>query len=304
MIDKYDHPTAHRLEPVKGWDAMSHMDFVAPMASTVTGAPAGTVMHMNTNGALETGLTDQSMGLFLYYKQYDDDTINDPTTLNGQKLTSISLNSANTITNGPWESHYQVQNGAVSGSVNGIMSNMGSYNFTRSNVTYKAQGMVHTTYPGACGMELSSTEFAQKMADGTTSVTYTVNDALTSPVANSAFSDTSSTTPGTASQNKFGGFLKRGTPYEDPICGVVSRVPYKNTNGYSVICFWAQWLPALTTAVSTALTTQTINSAITSACASGGAIDTAIDSAIAAGIADGGVIDSAVDTLISAHAGG
>lgn len=253
MNERYNQPTAHRLEPVKGWDSMAHLDFVAPIASSVSisgGAQAGTVMHLNSSGELETGLEPQSVALFLFFKQYDEDTMNAPTTTDGIKITSISMNSWGGYNSEIGNRGY-TSDGNFTDMRNGGASNLSSYAASASGYTAYPSRSAHTTYPALCGMELASTEFAS--TKGTTALSsnpYTPNTFLTSPKAVTA-ANYSATAYGTEEQQVSGGFLKPGTPYVDPICGIVSKKPQVNTNGYKMLYFWATWLPALGTTAPT-----------------------------------------------------
>lgn len=256
MNERYNQPTAHRLEPVKGWDSMAHLDFVAPISSNVDisgGALAGTVMHLNTNGELETGLEPQSVAMFLFFKQYDEDTMNAPTTSDGIKITSISMNSWGGYNSELGNRGYS-SDGNFSDRRNGGASNLSVYSSTGSYTAYPSRS-AHTTYPALCGMELASTEFASVTNDaGKTAITYTPNAFLTSPKKlGTALTTTSAANglPGTIAQQNAGGFLKPGTPYLDPICGIVSKKPQVNTNGYKMLYFWATWLPALSSTAPT-----------------------------------------------------
>ena len=243
MNEKYNQPTAHMLQPVKGWDSMAHLDFVAPIAKTVSGALPGTVMHLNTYGELETGLTAQGMGMFLFYKQTDEDVQPYPLTADGTQMTAVGMQSF-----GGYNSEMYLRTWPNNDpyNTNGTASNVQAYKFNENTgeqltASYVPGKAAHTTYPAICGMELSSTEFASVMGDGLTGIQYQPNDTLTAPLP-AAFNTTNA---GTVDQQLSGGFLKKGACYVDPICGIVSKKPVINEHGYKQICFWATWLPAL-----------------------------------------------------------
>ena len=240
MNGRYNQPTAHMLQPVKGWDSMAHLDFVAPIAASVSDALPGTVMHLNNAGELEVGLTPQGMGMYLFYKMWDEDVQPYPLTADGTRMTAVGMQSF-----GGYNSEVYLRTWeGDSYNTNGHASNVGAYNFNADgsalSAKVKAGAAAHTTYPAICGMELSSTEFAWETGTGR-SIQYYPNDTLTSPqpaTFNAAL-------PGKEEQQKAGGFLKKGTCYVDPICGIVSKKPVINEHGYRQICFWSTWLPAL-----------------------------------------------------------
>lgn len=242
MNERYNQPTAHMLQPVKGWDSMAHLDFVAPIATTVDNALPGTVMHLNSFGQLEPGLTAQGMGMYLFYKMNDEDVQPYPLTADGTRMTAVGMQSF-----GGYNSEVYLR--GMEGNpydTNGHASNVGAYKFDvevgqEPYAKVRASQSAHTTYPAICGMELSSTEFAAQLGDFGTTLIYNPNDCLTSP-APAAYS---SAKPGTKAQQTAGGFLKKGTCYVDPICGIVSKKPVINEHGYKQICFWSTWLPAL-----------------------------------------------------------
>lgn len=240
MNGKYNQPTAHMLQPVKGWDSMAHLDFVAPIAAKVQDALPGTVMHLNSFGELEVGLTAQGMGMYLFYKMWDEDVQPYPLTQDGTRMTAVGMQSF-----GGYNSEVYLRTwDDNSYNTNGHASNVGAYNFNADgsalSAKVKAGAAAHTTYPAICGMELSSTEFAWETGAGT-SIQYYPNDTLTSPEP-AAFD---ATLPGKEDQQLAGGFLKKGVCYKDPICGIVSKKPVINEHGYRQICFWSCWLPAL-----------------------------------------------------------
>lgn len=248
MNDKYNQPTAHMLQPVKGWDSMAHLDFVAPIASRdddIVALP-GTVMHLNANGELEAGLTAQSMGMYLFYKQNDEDVQPYPLTADGTQMTAVGMQSFGGYNSEMYLRHNWATEKADFYNTNGTASNVGPFNYNATGATksveYTKGTAAHTTYPAICGMELSSTEFAAKMGDGT-SIGYAPNDTLTAPLKTTVFD---AGKPGSRDQQLAGGFLKKGACYIDPICGIVSKKPVINEHGYKQICFWSTWLPAIT----------------------------------------------------------
>lgn len=239
----YDHNTAHILEPVQGYDIVSFMNFWAEMDESVHGAFPGTVMHRDpTTGKMSPGLTKTSMAQFLYSKQDSEDVLHSPVTVNGMNVTSIGTISYGGFNTAPYQNSANKE-GVFYGE--GIASNIGPVQF----VNGKAQKMelapqtsAFTTFPGACGLELGSSEFAYFVGDTTNTVTYKYDDALTSPLPDTY----NAAKPGTKAQQEFGGFLKPGTHYADNICGILSQKPFRNENGTRMIRFWAVYQPAIT----------------------------------------------------------
>ena len=237
MNERYNQPTAHMLQPVKGWDSMAHLDFVAPIAKGVDGALPGTVMHLNNDGELETGLTAQGMGMYLFYKQFDEDVQPYPITADGTQMTAVGMQSFGGYNSEMYLRRWNVKDPY---NTNGSASNVGPYKYDDGmTASYKPGKAAHTTYPAICGMELSSTEFAVVKDGSSCLAAYTPNTALTAPKA------AAETNYGDAVQQKLGGFLMPGVCYKDPICGIVSKKPVTNEHGYKQVCFWSTWLPAL-----------------------------------------------------------
>ena len=241
MNEKYNQPTAHMLQPVKGWDSMAHLDFVAPIDSSVEGALPGTVMHLDPDtGNLITGLTQQGMGMFLFYKQNDEDVQPYPITSDGTQMTAVGMQSFGGYNS---EMYLRRWNTTDPYNTNGSASNVGPFDYSGATPkTYYEPGKAaHTTYPAICGMELSSTEFASVKNNAALGAIgeYKPNTPLTAPAKNYTGDY------GTAAQKALGGFLMPGKCYQDPICGIVSKKPVINEHGYRQVCFWACWLPSI-----------------------------------------------------------
>ena len=255
---QYDHNTAHILEPVQGYDIVSFMNFWAPLDESVEDAVPGTVMHRNADGFLVRGLTKTSMAQFLYSKQDTEDVINNPVTANGLDITSVSMNSY-----GDFPGY--VQPYGKDGFQNGVCSNISGVTFDQdtgvaSPVIFHDPQSAYTTFPGACGLELGSSEFAFFKADGTTKVDYAYDMPLTSPVKSGSaeVGGETQSTYGTTTQQAIGGFLCPGDYYKNNICGVVSQLPRCNENGTWIITFWACHKPALDLATVGAAATSAI----------------------------------------------
>ena len=268
----YDHNTAHILEPVQGYDLVSHMCYWAPLqnndaeatASTVAkfkveGAVPGLVLHCNPDdGKLETGLLDDSMAQFLCSKQDTEDVLQPFTTKNGRNFIGIGTLSYGGFNTAPY---MQDSNNTGRRYGEGVASNAGEIQETTSNgtttysVNLQSSQSVFTTFPGACGLELGSSEFADVKADETTPVDYWYDCPLTSPTANPTFTKVGNGSAyGTEDQNKQGGFLMPGKNYKDPICGILSKKPFRNENGTRMIRFWAVYQPALPSATISEIT--------------------------------------------------
>lgn len=273
----YDHNTAHILEPVQGYDLVSHMCYWAPLQNVpdvvvateenglrsnkypVHGAVPGLVLHCNPDdGKLETGLLNDSMAQFLCSKQDTEDVLQPFTTKNGRNFIGIGTLSYGGFNTAPY---MQDSNNTGRRYGEGVASNAGRVLTPEEDgtATYKVQlqssQSVFTTFPGACGLELGSSEFADTLADEITPVDYWYDCPLTSPTANPTFTKTNNLTKeGTEAQNKMGGFLKPGKNYLEPICGILSKKPFRNENGTRMIRFWAVYQPALPKATVTEIT--------------------------------------------------
>lgn len=247
----YDHNTAHILEPVQGYDIVSFMNFWAEMDDSVHGAVPGTVMHRDKEtGKLKTGLEWDSMAQFLYSKQDSEDVLNSPVTANRQNLTSVGTISYGGFNTAPFQNPFNKKHERYG---DGIASNIGPVTFTNGAadpIKFVAQTSSFTTFPGACGLELGSSEFARFDSNNknlVTEETYKYDMPLTSPLAGAEEEY------GTVDQRAFGGFLMPGEHYKDNICGILSQKPFRNENGTWMIRFWACHKPALKPETLTAL---------------------------------------------------
>ena len=265
----YDHNTAHILEPVQGYDIVSFMNFWAPLSDKVltlnektgTMAVPGTVMHRNQQGELEPGCEGDSMPQFLYAKQDSEDVLQSPVTANGLNITGVGIMSYGGFNTAPYQTNYPDGN-YVDGNGerpfygNGIASNAPAISdYSNPTINIAKQKSAFTTFPGACGLEFGSSEFARVKC--TLSENPAVNDMDTGSDARSEYTyDCALTSPepvatatdgtwGTKRQQLFGGFLKPGTYYKDNVCGVLSQKPFRNENGTWMIRFWACHKPAL-----------------------------------------------------------
>jgi hypothetical protein len=68
----------HELNPLKGWPSPYALDFEAEYADGVSGAQAGMVVSLDSNGKFERGLTQTgAMPIFLFQNQSDFDVRSD-----------------------------------------------------------------------------------------------------------------------------------------------------------------------------------------------------------------------------------
>lgn len=270
MATTYNQPVRHYLQPTAGFDLMAHLNFVSPMAKGAIefnngsgwepGVPAGSCMHLNENGALETGIEETDMPLFLLYNSWDSDAYMGCLTADKTEITSISMNSAVGDSSMPARQGYYnylagnyvdttgLQNNTIPGGGAGSASNAPSNWSLAGGMKIKRpeQKGAYTTWPGSCGMELSTTEFLHFNPDGSV-LPYAPNETLTSPIGIAETDPNWATAQRPANdpeQVRRGGYLVQGDVYADPICGVVSRGRKRNENGVDVLYFWACYLPA------------------------------------------------------------
>ncbi len=71
--------TTHMLDALKGWPRPTALDFSAKISANVTvdPVPAGRVMHLNSVGELELGVSGTHMPLFVFPSSNDPDVSND-----------------------------------------------------------------------------------------------------------------------------------------------------------------------------------------------------------------------------------
>ena len=254
----YDHNTAHILEPVQGYDLVSHMCFTAPLqddntyGKAVKDAVPGLVLHRNpTDGKLETGLLPNSMAQFLCSKQDTEDVLQSPVTINGRNFVGIGTLSYGGFNTAPY---MQDSNNTGQRYGEGVAANASWVGDAATDaggntyypVTLTPSTSAFTTFPGACGLELGSSEFADFTSKDNAFTAYSYDTPLTSPTARPSFDASSAAEePGTEKQIQQGGFLKPGTNYVDPICGILSQKPFRNENGTRMIRFWAVHQPVV-----------------------------------------------------------
>ena len=276
-MEIYNHPTRHYLQPVNGFSALEHLNFTAPMdnaavtcdngSGTPAGIPAGSVMHLNSTGALETGATGTDLAMFLLYNSWDPDAYMGYQTADGKDITAISMNSAGVL-NASGQTPGIADSAAISRAQSGGL--------WKSKYNYPAQGDQntigtasgnYTVWPATCGMELSTTEWDLSLA--TPASAFVPGTPLTSPVKSTPSLPTSDASWGTYTdavkrekwniyyQKKRGGYVTPAktqtdtTPdpdrvYVDNICGVVSRGFRINEHNVPVVYFHACYIPDTT----------------------------------------------------------
>lgn len=272
-MEIYNHPTRHYLQPVNGFSAMEHLNFTAPIAKsalycdngsgTPAGIPAGSVMHLNENGALETGATGTDLAMFLLYNSWDPDAYMGYQTADGKDITAISMNSAGVLR--PSETKPQTPGIADSAAISraqsgGLWKSAWSGN-TVSHERKEASGN-YTVWPATCGMELSTTEW--DLSISTPATAFVPGTPLTSPEADDEASSSGCTTQDDWNkfyQKKRGGFVTPAKTqsrtvgegasattqsYVDNICGVVSRGFRINEHNVPVVYFHACYIPDTT----------------------------------------------------------
>lgn len=272
-MEIYNHPTRHYLQPVNGFSAMEHLNFTAPIeksalycdngSGTPAGIPAGSVMHLNESGALETGATGTDLAMFLLYNSWDPDAYMGYQTADGKDITAISMNSAGVLT-ASGQTQGIADSAAISrGQSGGLWRSKYQYPGQDAPNKFSAASGNYTVWPATCGMELSTTEWDLSLDNPETE--FKPGVPLTSPVA----------VPGATMQvqeptqkdwNEFyqkkrGGFVKPAKTrkrtvgegneateqaYVDNICGVVSRGFRINEHNVPVVYFHACYIPDAT----------------------------------------------------------
>lgn len=86
----------HCTNAKKGWFDMSSLDIAAPGSANVTfPIPRGRVVHLNSVGQFEMGLSGTEMGVFLLNGSYDYDVNNPGTTRGGNFVQQAVMPSGN-----------------------------------------------------------------------------------------------------------------------------------------------------------------------------------------------------------------
>lgn len=278
MVMAYNRSASHRLEPIAGFDEITHLQYTAPARPAVLnidngsgnepGLPAGSVVSITSKGDMIPGATSTSMPMFLLWNTADPDMPGSATTADGLFLAGISGNGA--YTGGPTNStlltdlYKTDENGNVintSGGANSLtIDSDGNYALIAPTGNY-------TCWPATCGLELTTTEFDYEKAYApnsralSTTNPFKPNALLTGAVCDPA----AATTNRAGYQKRRGGYLTTVDLTAEPakqigtdangfavpedvaaevavhnICGTVSRGIQKNENAIDVLYFWAE----------------------------------------------------------------
>lgn len=263
MVMAYNIAATHRLEPISGFDEISHLQCTAPMDTTVLsmdngsgeepGLPSGSVVSLKSNGELTSGAVGTAMPLFLLWNTASIDASTGSLTANGQNLAGIPANSAGQAGNPVSDSAALIRNLYTTDS-NGIVTNTsGGANIIQRVVSngvasYSIRGSVgsYTCWPATCGLELSTTEFDFSE----TETNFAPNTLLTSPAPDTSVTILSTDTAAVMRQKyqkRRGGYLKIAATSAAPasgayhnICGTVRKPIESNENNVKVLHFWAE----------------------------------------------------------------
>lgn len=201
MTMAYNIHATHRLEPISGYDEITHLQFTAPMNATALtenngsgeepGLPAGSCVSLNADGQLIAGAEGNAMPMFLLWSSSDPDGMPGAFTANGQNIAGISMNGATFAPNGDalTENSELTRNlytytvdgngnttafGATSGTASSLQrivnGNTVSYQLRNSAGNF-------TTWPATCGLEITTTEFDFSIPE----TDFAPNTLLTSP---------------------------------------------------------------------------------------------------------------------------
>ena len=264
-MQAYNIAATHRLEPISGFDEITHLQFTAPLDSTTAkfdngtgeefGLPSGSVVSINENGDFIAGAAGTAMPCFLLWNTSGADGMAwTSTTANGMNYAGTAgVSAAKAYDSRDWLENSLDANGSyVAGGASPLQRNPGE-SWSGTSVSYSLKPGVgnFTAWPATCGLELTSTEFERvsTSADDEIAVPaeFKRNDLLTSPVAGQiAAADTDN--PFVARQKARGGFLKvddittadLATNGIHNICGTVSRGIMQNENAIHVLFFWAE----------------------------------------------------------------
>lgn len=255
---------SHRLEPIAGYDEITHLQFTGPMENETLirgngvgeepGLPAGSVVSLNSKKNLEAGATGTAMPMFLLWNTSDPDGFPAALTANQRSIAGIPM------IGGGFEGDNFPENNSMlrqtfSKDTGGLNSITRTLTNGVSSYTMKSSTGNFTAWPATCGLEVTSTEWDFSVENP--KEVFVPNALLTSPKAN----PNKTITEGTGSaeerwlaeakqyQERRGGYLKvldRGANGDEPVdgfynvCGTVSRGIHRNENGVDVLYFWAE----------------------------------------------------------------
>lgn len=215
MTTAYNPMYTHRLEPISGFDEITHLQFIAPMDTTdldrnngsgeEKGLPAGSVVSLNEDHAFTAGAVGTAMPCFLLWNTADPDGYPSALTANGQHLAGIAatgaarenqgsvLDSAELIRNLYQRDSSRIKQtaaGANGGTdtysaiaadtgLAGSVGDRNDFGGAGTVISYKLRKCAgnFTAWPATCGLELNSTEFDKGLAASA----FVPNALLTSP---------------------------------------------------------------------------------------------------------------------------
>ncbi len=268
MTMAYNIHATHRLEPISGYDEITHLQFTAPMDKAALkaengsgeepGLPSGSCVSLNDKGALIAGLQGNAMPMFLLWNSSDPDGMPGAFTANEQNIAGISMNGATFSPAGDplTDNSELMRNLYTVGADGNIVDTSGTASSLRRTVDENGKFVSYsmrdsagnfTTWPATCGLEITTTEF-DFSADETD---FAPNALLTSPPADENVTvnlQASFATRKLACQKSRGGYLTVLDPTDEVpgsgayhnVCGTVSRGIHTNENGVKVLYFWAE----------------------------------------------------------------
>ena len=239
MTTAYNPMFTHRLEPISGFDEITHLQYTAPMdakalnAPNVSGEepglPAGSVVSLNGDGVFKAGAVNNEMPCFLLWNTSDPDGYPSATTANKRYLAGIAGTSAGQDGNLRLDSADLIRNlyedrqtddtigntnvsvtNATTGGANSFNNLSRAVSTNGSVISYKLRNAVgnFTAWPATCGLELNSTEWDKTILDSDFKTKFAPNTLLTSPAAKAESAvDVSITDLETKFQQMRGGFL-------------------------------------------------------------------------------------------------
>lgn len=255
----------HRLEPIAGYDEITHLQYTGPMkAETLNmgngsgeepGLPSGSVVALDKDGNLKAGAVDNEMPMFLLWNTSDPDGFPAALTANKKNIAGIPM------TGGSFEGDVYPENNSMlrqtftnlSGGMNSLSRGSVDNGTGLTSYTRKMSTGNFTAWPATCGLEVTSTEFDFSIQASDYKTAFAPNTLLTSPLANPSktINESSETVD---YQQRRGGYLtpltmtgtapKKTATGDDAkfwnVCGTVSRGIHRNENGVDVLYFWAE----------------------------------------------------------------
>lgn len=250
---------SHRLEPIAGYDEITHLQFTGPMEKETLirgngvgeepGLPAGSVVSLNSGKNLEAGATGTAMPMFLLWNTSDPDGFPAALTANERSIAGIPMIGGGfegenfPENNSMLRQTFKQETGGLNSLVRTINKGVSSYAMKSSTGNF-------TAWPATCGLEVTSTEWDFNESNPRSA--FAPNKLLTSPKAKPSTAIVEGTgdnkwfDEAKQYQKRRGGYLKvlnTATDAEDGfynVCGTVSRGIHTNENGVDVLYFWAE----------------------------------------------------------------